>query len=223
MIKAVFFDLDGTLINTVADLGAAVDFVLKKYGLVPRYSEEDYKQMVGNGALVLLERAFSGLGYPLSGDEKKKALEAFKAQYSKCLFDQTALYDGIGNLLKWLGENGYKTAVITNKPDENARQMLKHYFASDAFAFIAGQREGVPIKPNPANVDFALAALHLYRDEVVYIGDSNTDIQTAKNAGIISIGAAWGFRGEEELRKEGADYIAQTPGDVIPILTSLQK
>lgn len=221
MVKAVFFDLDGTLVNTVVDLGAAVHAVLKEHGIAPAFTEADYKQMVGNGAMALLERAFQGAGQPLAADQKPAVLTRFKAIYSSMLFDHTAPYEGIRDLLGWLKAQGYLLAVITNKPNANAQQMVRHYFAKGTFDYVSGQQEGIPAKPDPAQVNLALGQMELRKKDAVYIGDSDTDIQTAQNAGLISIGADWGFRGEKELLREGANYIAYHPFDIQKILQKL--
>lgn len=221
MIKAVLFDLDGTLVNTIVDLGAAVDHVLKGFGISSDYTEADYKQMVGNGAMVLLERAFHGVGRALTPTQKEAAYVSFIEIYSRVLFAHTAPYEGITELLRCLRQSGRRLAVITNKPDANARQMADHLFLPGLFDFIAGQRVGVPIKPDPAQVHLALNRFNVSKENAVYIGDSNTDIQTARNAGLVSIGVDWGFRGAAELRREGADYIAYHPSEIQTILRKL--
>lgn len=221
MIKAVFFDLDGTLVNTIADLGGTVDQLLSEWGIVSPYQEADYKQMVGDGARVLLRRAFYGVHAALNEADEETAVSRFKTLYSRAQFNHTTPYDEILKLLKQLKQQGLFLAVITNKPNENAQQMVNHYFSCGCFDFIAGQREGVPIKPNPSQVFAAMQHLAVAQDEVVYVGDSNTDVQTAIRAGILSIGAAWGFRGEEELKREGANYVAGHPLEVLKIIEKL--
>lgn len=222
MIKAVFFDLDGTLVNTIVDLGAAVTQIMKEQGAAVSYTDADYKLMVGNGAKRLVERAFHGAGLPMPADPTP-FYNRFREIYSQTLFDHASLYDGIAELLSWLKQSGYLLAVITNKPEHHAGLMVRHMFGDNLFDFVAGQREGVAVKPDPGQVLLACSELGLSANEVVFVGDSNIDIQTARNAGAASIGVDWGFRGETELRREGADYIAYHASDIQKILQKLSK
>lgn len=218
MIKSVIFDLDGTLVDTITDLGNAVDKIMLHYGIVSSYTADDYKQMVGDGAKVLMERALKGVDLDAENDNVAKM---FKDIYGKTLFNNSKPYDGIMEVVKTLKEKGFKLAVVSNKPDVNAQQMVNHFFSVGTFDIISGQQDGVPTKPHPAQVEKALSAMGSTNDETVFVGDSNTDIKTAKNAKMTSIGVNWGFRGEEELLKEGANFIAHESFDILSIIEKI--
>lgn len=218
MIKAVVFDLDGTLIDTITDLGNAVDKIMLHYGIISSYNSEDYKQMVGDGAKVLMERALDGVDLEIEGDNVSAM---FKEIYGKTLFNNSKPYDGIIELVNTLKTQGFRLAVVTNKPDVNAHQMVNHFFSAGTFDIISGQQDGVPTKPHPAQVEKALASMGVANTQTIFVGDSNTDIKTAKNSKMLSIGVDWGFRGEKELIKEGADFIAYESSDILSIIEKI--
>lgn len=222
MKKGVLFDLDGTLIDTIVDLGRTVDKIMLHYGIVSDYTYDDYRYMVGNGAKMLVKRALGDKGVDVDG-EMDNIYKMFTELYSTMLFDNAKLYDGIDELIKYLKKEGYLIAVVTNKPEVNAKQIIDHFFAPDTFVCVSGQREGVPVKPDPAQVVYALEKMGITKDEAVFVGDSNTDIETAKNSGIVSIGVDWGFRGHEELEKAGADFIAYKSEDIKNFLKKFKK
>lgn len=212
MITAIF-DLDGTLANTIADLGDAVNYGLEQLGC-PTFDYKAYKEMVGNGAKKLCERA-------LPDDKKDKAAELhklFKAYYSEHYLDKTKLYDGIKETLERLSDGGVVLAVATNKPEDVAREVVEELLPDLNFVKVLGGVDYRPIKPDIAILVEIFAALPDEENHAYMIGDSNVDVQTAKNAGIESIGCAWGFRGRAELEAEGADYIAEKPSDIAKII-----
>lgn len=211
MILAIF-DLDGTIADTIADLGDAVNHGLDKLGH-PRFGYEQYKKMVGNGAPVLCRRALPDD----SKDEAEQLHELFREYYAAHYLDKTSLYDGIREVLDTLANAGVKLAVATNKPQDFAREIVRALLPDVPFEAVLGGCSGRAKKPDRAIIDEILSPLE--DGMTVYmIGDSNVDIQTAKNAGLISIGCAWGFRGRDELVSEGADYIAETPADIMRII-----
>lgn len=218
MKKAVLFDLDGTLVDTIVDLGATIDKIMIHYGVAPHYTHADYKKMVGDGVAVLFERALVGIDVVA---EEETIGRLFNEIYSQTLFNHASVYEGIEELLNWLREQGYALAVVSNKPNENTLQTIHHFFAPGTFDCIVGQVAGVPRKPDPAQVNVALSRMRVEAENAVFIGDSNTDIMTAAASNLISIGVDWGFRGEKELLAQGADYIAYTPSDIKKILTKL--
>lgn len=212
MITAVF-DLDGTIADTIYDLGDAVNYGLEKLGC-PVHGYEEYKKMVGNGVKKLCERA-------LPHDKKDKAAELrglFKDYYSAHYLDKTKLYDGMKETLERLSAGGAVLAVATNKPEDVAREIVSELLPDIKFVKVLGGADYRPTKPDTAILVEIFAALPNEKNRPYMIGDSNVDVQTAKNAGIECIGCAWGFRGRAELEAEGADYIAEKPSDIADII-----
>ena len=198
-IKCAVFDLDGTLVNTIDDLKTACDIVLKEYGRNYNWSEADYKRFVGNGLKKLVERAFD---HTLGEAELEAAFGKVSKIYNAIKLDHAHAYSGVKEQLMLLKEKGIKLAVVTNKPDNAAKDMVYKIFGENTFDFISGAVEGTPNKPHPASTFRALEALGCKPEEAIFFGDSNVDMQTAKNAGIKAIGVLWGFRSREELEKE---------------------
>ena len=205
MIKCAIFDLDGTLVNTIEDLGYATDYVLEQYGKEKKWTMDDYRMFVGNGAKKLVERAFE---HTLSPDELEKAYEMFKVRYQQVLLDHAHIYDGIKEQLDILKEKGIKIAVVTNKPHLSAVKMVETLFGKGYFDLITGAKDDTPRKPDPPTPKATLKALDCKASEAIFFGDSDVDIKTAKNAGIEAIACSWGFRSFESL-------LAQSPSAII--------
>ncbi|MDO4864413.1 MAG: HAD family hydrolase [Ruminococcus sp.] len=231
MILAIF-DLDGTIADTIADLGDATNYGLRVLGH-PEHDYEQYKKMVGNGAPVLCQRALPE-GFKHEAD---RLHELFREYYAEHYLDKTALYDGIKEALYELRDEDVKLTVATNKPQDFARDIVKALLPDVGFEAVLGGTAERPKKPDRAIIDEVLDCCneghhfigrcapdcvideHRNKIETVYmIGDSNVDIQTAKNAELYSIGCAWGFRGRDELVTAGADFIAETPADIPSII-----
>lgn len=209
--KCAVFDLDGTLIDTITDLGNACDYVLKKHGFIAEWTQEDYKHFVGNGMKKLIERAFC---HTLDEDTLCEYLSEFKAYYNRIIFEHTVPYKGIPEQLAILKEKGIRLAVVTNKAEESAIIILKHFFEENTFDMITGQRDGIPVKPNPHSVLKTVEFLGCKPSETLYFGDSDVDMITAKNAHIRSVGVTWGFRGYEELNACHPYRIINTPEEI---------
>ena len=209
-MKTAIFDLDGTIANTIADLGAAVDYGLEVLGF-PTHTIPEYKQFVGNGAMKLCERALPD-GHK---DLTEQLHGLFKEYYNVHLLDNTVLYDGIGDVIDTLGKNGVKLAVATNKPEDAAKKIIAKLLPDAEFVKILGGVEYRPKKPDTALISEILAELPDEGNEVWMIGDSNVDVQTGINAGIHVIGCAWGFAGRAELENAGADKIAEKAEDIV--------
>ncbi len=205
MIKCAIFDLDGTLVNTIDDLGLATDYVLEQYGKEKKWTMSDYRMFVGNGAKKLIERAFE---HTLSPDELEKAYEMFKVKYQEILLDHAHIYDGIKEQLDILKQKGIKIAVVTNKPHQSAVKMVETLFGEGYFDLITGAKDDTPKKPDPTTTKEALKALDCKASEAIFFGDSDVDVKTAKNAGIEAIACSWGFRSFESL-------LAQSPSAII--------
>jgi phosphoglycolate phosphatase len=214
-MKAVIFDLDGTLLNTIDDIADSMNEILKRYGL-PLHTIDEYKVFVGDGVTNLVNRsaaAASAAGYSLSQIETE-----YRAEYIKRQADKTMPYNGIPELLSALIERGIKVAVFSNKPHNVTLEVVARYFPEITFDAIIGQRPGYPIKPNPSGVLEILDIFGLPREEVLYVGDTGTDMQTAKAAELKAIGALWGFREKAELVENGADVLAESPLDILKYL-----
>ncbi|MGN0976293.1 MAG: HAD family hydrolase [Gemmiger sp.] len=209
MFQTVLFDLDGTLLNTIDDLAGAGNRVCAAHGW-PRHTTEEFKYMVGNGIPKLVERFTP----PECRDAAtlQTALEEFKATYHDHMEDLTAPYPGMPELLAELKAAGVRLAVYSNKNDELARSMMAHYYDPALFDAVRGALPGVPHKPAPEGTLALMAALGADPAVTLYVGDSNVDVQTAKNAGLRCCGVLWGFRTREELRAAGAEYLAADAG-----------
>ncbi len=208
MTKLAIFDLDGTLLNTVEDLGNATNYALEQCGF-PTYPIESYYQMVGRGIYNMFRAALPS--EYATEDNVQKMASYFLPYYDAHKCDFTRPYDGIMEMLKTITGKGVRLAVASNKYQDGAEKLVKHFFGEYDFVKILGQREGQPIKPDPAIVDQVLAELpSVTKDETVYVGDSNVDMQTGVNAEVRTIGVTWGFRSREELAAFNPSAIVDT-------------
>ena len=215
-IHTVVFDMDGTVLNTVADLTTSVNYVLGRFGM-PGHTEEEYKRFFGSGIRYALEQAVPEGTKPEVIDEM---LPIFKEHYDAHCLDKTGPYEGITELMKKLQEQGYKMAIVSNKIDSAVKELNDRFFAQYVKVAI-GEREGIRRKPAPDTVFTALKELGSVPEEAVYIGDSEVDFQTAINSGLPCISVLWGFRDKEFLIKCGATLFAETPGEVVDLLKTL--
>jgi phosphoglycolate phosphatase len=194
--QLVIFDLDGTLLNTIADIAMAVNHALSALGY-PTHSEEVVKSFVGNGVSRLLERA---LPEDKRTEENVSLLRKhFTEYYDKHNADFSSPYSGILSLLSQLQRNELMLAVASNKYQQATEKLVAHYFPGIDFIRVLGQRPGVPVKPSPEIVHEIISAANVCKESVLYVGDSGVDMQTASNAGIDAIGVSWGFRPRTEL------------------------
>lgn len=214
MKKAILFDLDGTLLNTLTDIADSVNEVLEKYHF-PTHQLDDYKYFIGNGIEVLAKKA---LPSSISENEFKTLLAQIKATYFKNQNHKTAPYEGIVEMLKQIEQLNFKIAIFSNKPHDFVEPTVKHYFPDNTFDFMFGSRDGFPKKPDPKVTQHILNLLELQAEDCYFIGDTATDILTGKNANIETIGVLWGFRNRNELSEAGADFIVQKPSEIIDII-----
>lgn len=212
MIKTVIFDLDGTLLNTLEDLKDAANFALSEFGY-PKRSLEEIRCFVGNGVRKLIERAV-----PEACENIDECLCVFKKNYSANMCNNTVPYNGILKILKDLQDNGVKIGVVSNKFDSAVKELCKKYFGN-LVDIAVGQSDDVPKKPAPEGVFKVMKELGAEKISTVYIGDSEVDVQTAKNSGLPCIGVTWGFRNKNDL--QGADYIIDNPCDIISVIRSM--
>ena len=214
MYKLCIFDLDGTVLNTIGGLTHALNAALAKNGL-PEKSREEVTLMIGNGTRKLIERAVSGLP---GGDELfAKVLADYKEFYDANYSYDTYPYDGIPGMLKALNDAGVKCAVVTNKPDLPAKGLIEENFG-ELIAVTYGNVPDVPVKPDPTFVFRVMDELGLEASDCCYIGDSDVDIKTARNAGIDAVSVDWGFRTHEFLLKSGAQIIFSEPSELLRYL-----
>lgn len=206
--QAVLFDMDGTLLDTLSDMRDAVNHILLENGW-PQRTLEEIRAFVGNGAAKLMERA---IPEPIAPQRFQEILSAYKDWYQAHNCVKTAPYPGIPEVLAELEKMGVKTAVVSNKPDATTKALAARFFPG---MLALGQREGVEPKPSPALVIQALAELGADAAEAVYVGDSEVDVATARNAGLPMIGVSWGFRGREGLAEAGAEVIVDTAGQLL--------
>ncbi|MEG1835214.1 MAG: HAD family hydrolase [Oscillospiraceae bacterium] len=203
--KAIIFDLDGTLLNTLDDLRDSTNFALLKSGFKKRTNDE-IRCFVGNGILKLVERA---MPQNSSKQETIQCYNDFCEHYKKNMENKTAPYDGIIEMLKSLYEAGYKMAIVTNKADFAAQQLCTKLFGN-YIKTIVGSVDERPNKPAPDGVYYAMEQMKVTKEETIFIGDSEVDIETANNAGIDSIGVLWGFRNSDDLAKVGVKLTVKT-------------
>lgn len=214
-INTVIFDMDGTVLDTLDDLTFSMNHVLEQFGMPPR-TRKDYRAFFGNGVRYALEKA---VPQGTSGEMIDRMLPVFKEHYNAHCLDHTKPYEGIPELMKELKEKGFKMAIVSNKIDSAVKELNERFFSKSVAAAI-GERPGVRRKPAPDTVREALKELNSSPEEAVYVGDSEVDAATAKNAGIPCISVLWGFRDEAFLRQNGAVLFAERPGDILNILQS---
>lgn len=203
MKKAMIFDLDGTLLNTLADLRTAVNLAFAAYGL-PQRSMEEVRRAVGNGIRKLISRSVPE-GTDTATEEA--VFLRFKEEYKLHCSDKTAPYPGIPELLRQLREEGYLLAVVSNKADFAVQELMEQYFQG-LYDVALGETEGLARKPAPDMVEEVLKHLQVEKAAAVYVGDSEVDVETARNAGIFCISVTWGFREKEVLEACGAECFA---------------
>ena len=212
MKKLIIFDLDGTLLDTIADLGTACNYALESKGF-RQHPLSVYPYMVGNGVRKLMERAQPDA----SPEEVEELLVTFRKYYDEHCTDFTKPYPGITELLRELTDREIKVAVATNKYESAAQRIISHYFPDTPFVAVKGQVESRPVKPDPS-VDFAVLLAHpTPKSATMHVGDSAVDIETARRACITSVGVTWGFRPLTELRKACADHIVSSPADILKL------
>lgn len=210
----VIFDLDGTLLNTIADLAEAANHALRECGF-PQHSPAAYPYFVGNGVTRLLERV-------LPEDERTpENVEAmrhhFMDYYGSHLTNHTAPYPGISELLRSLRDNNIEIAVASNKYQKAVTELINTFFPDVEWAAVHGQREGIPVKPDPSIVFSILSECPTPKSQVIYVGDSGVDMETARRAAVTSVGVSWGFRSEKELRDHFADFIVSDPDRILEL------
>ena len=211
--KAVVFDLDGTLADTLEDLAASANHALHQLG-VPTHPTAAFRQYVGDGVVVLARRVLP----PGRDDLVEPAIEGFRRHYAEHWSDRTRPYEGVPELLDGLAARGIPMAVLSNKPDDFTREMVAAFFGRWDFRAVVGHRRDCPPKPDPAGATAVARALAVPPADCLYVGDTHTDMRTAVAAGMVPIGVSWGFRDREELVAHGARVVIDTPTDLLRLV-----
>lgn len=215
---AVLFDLDGTLVDSLADIAAAANDVLGELGH-PIHPLDAYRRLVGDGARELLRRALPEHAQGALDD----ALARYRERYRERLLERTRPYPGIAELVGDLRDAGIPCAVVTNKPHELACRLVEALFAPGSFVEVVGQRDGVPHKPDPTGALGVVRRLGVAPGSAWFVGDSATDVRTARAGGMIAVGVLWGFRPRSELVESGARHLVSSPEDIARLVHSAES
>lgn len=210
MYNTYIFDLDGTLLSTLGDLAASCNYALRTNGM-PERTVDEVRQFVGNGVKKLMERAIPG---GLDNDKFDKTYADFRQHYMQHNLDTTKPYDGVMEMLEELHKQGRKVAVVSNKFYAATQELCRHFFG-DLVPVAIGEREDIRKKPAPDTVLEAMRQLGAIAEGAVYIGDSDVDIDTARNSGMPCISVLWGFRDKEFLLEHGATTLVSTPEEIL--------
>lgn len=214
MNKAVIFDLDGTLIDSVPDIAYNINLMLKKYGY-PLLAEGKVKSFVGHGARNLVKDC---IGIELTEGELDERLNYYNNKYTSSGSPNTKLFDGIDVVLKTLKQSGYKLAILTNKPQETTDNVVRHYLNEYGFDKIVGQSGSVKCKPDKSATIKILNELDVEPQNAYFVGDGDTDVVTSKNSGTKGIAALWGYSSKQKLSDVGATVFAKTPMDLLNLI-----
>jgi phosphoglycolate phosphatase len=211
-MRGVIFDLDGTLVDSLRDIADAMDHVLEQLEL-PKPSFVEYERFIGDGARLLVRRALGG-----RADLEEAALAAFRERYSARLTVHTRPFPGIAPLLGELSRRNVPSAVLSNKPHPATVKMVRELFPTHSFVAVLGHRANTPTKPDPSSALELARSLSIAPSNVLFVGDTAVDVQTARAAGMVPIGVAWGMRTVEELRDAGAAHVLDSPNDLVSLL-----
>ena len=213
--KAILFDLDGTLLDTLEDLGNAANRVLEKYGF-PTHTMADYRYFVGDGVVTLMNRALPE--DKRNNDTIQICVKTFREEYGKSWNVKTRPYDGVPEMLDALATHGLKMAVLSNKPDEFTKLCVTEYLPKWAFDIVLGQRNSLPLKPDPSGALEIAKCLDVPSSHFIYLGDTAIDMKTAVAADMFPVGALWGFRTGKELLESGARALIKRPQEILNLL-----
>lgn len=213
--KAIVFDLDGTLLDTLEDLGNAANRVLTRKGF-PTHDVDTYRYLVGDGAVMLINRALPE--DKRNEDTIRVCVQAFREEYGQNWNVKTKPYDGVAEMLDALMAYGMKMAVLSNKPDDFTKRCVSEFLPNWAFEMVLGQSDSIPLKPDPAGAKKIAQCLNIPPSDFIYLGDTAIDMKTAVAAGMFPVGALWGFRTGKELRENGAQALINRPQELLSLL-----
>lgn len=220
VFRAVIFDLDGTLINSIADIADCSNTVLKNHGF-PTLAEERFKELVGDGFANLIRKIIP------TSELSPERIEQFTGEYRSLYAERwqlrTTVYDGIADLLQSLEASSYTLSVLSNKRDEFTKLCVERFFPKVHFAQVRGEQPGTPIKPAPDAALAIAASCGFKTEECIFVGDSEIDIETGKRAGMTTVGVTWGFRSRTVLETAGASCIISKPHELLDMLKILKS
>jgi len=212
--KGVIFDLDGTLIDSLKDIAICSNIVLKQLNL-PTHPIESYNQFVGGGVEILIKNCTPK---DISKELFSKVVKRFKEVYETNIQNETKPYKGIYQLLEQLKKKNIKIGILSNKPHEFTFKYYDKFFHDIDIKEVHGQKDNIPKKPDPTAAKMISENFDISCEEIIFVGDSDVDMKTAKNSGMIAVGVSWGFRGTKELIENGADFIVKTPQDILKLV-----
>ena len=217
MIKLCIFDLDGTVLDTVSTIGYYGNYALKKNG-IKEIPVEEYKFLAGTGIKNLIKNM---LNFRNCYTEElfDKVFYDYDTAYNKDVTKNTTIFAGLKETLDKIKKTGVKIAIVSNKPDYATKDVVLKLYGENYFDFVAGQSEGFKLKPDPSLVLNVVSDFGAEKEECIYVGDTSTDMQTGKNAGLYTVGVLWGFRGAEELLQNGADILIENPEELYGIVS----
>lgn len=211
-MKGVIFDLDGTLLQSLPDIASSMNRTLRRFGL-PEHPLEAYNTMVGNGARKLTERA---VGSRLELTEQ--VYRAYRQEYAAHTCVDSYPYEGVVPMLEALGQKSIPICVFSNKDHPDVLSVVRHYFAGIRFAQVRGRQDGVALKPDPEGALLIAEALGISPRDMLYVGDTGTDMDCGRNAGMVTVGVTWGFRSRGELEEHRACHIIDKPGELLRLV-----
>ena len=212
-MKACIFDLDGTLTNTLESMTYSVNLTLEEMGL-SKITKDQCRLFVGNGARVLIEKSLKAAG-DTDASRIEEGMEIYGRIFDRNCTYHVTLYEGIPEMLKALKDKGIQLAVLSNKPDRQTVKVVKAIFGEELFDYAQGQKEGIRRKPEPDGVWYLMEQMHVSKEECLYIGDSEVDAATGRNAGLKTIGVLWGFRDRKTLETAGVDHLIERPEELL--------
>lgn len=215
MEKVIIFDLDGTLLDTIKDIADNVNLTLERFGY-PTLTEKEIMTYIGNGARNLMRRSVK---VELSDNAFEEVFRYYDALYSSSKSEKTCIFDGLDEVLIAFKNKGYKLAILSNKQQAATDNVYEKYLKDYQFDMVVGQRDGVPIKPDPTEVKRILKTFNVLPENAYFVGDGDADVKVSLNAGINGISVLWGYREKRQLESVGAKVFAKTPSDLLDLIS----